>query len=1254
MKWITSTDITQWADTRNAQALLPELVLRLIRATITNINNIRFPNGDAVHLTGWDGILDSDDTILNIPRGISLWECGVNSNPRTKADDDYNKRTNNPLGYDKASSTFVFVTPRLWDKAGEWARNKKQAGEWNNIVVITAVELEDWIYQHPAVALWLAEKIGRSTKHAYDLESFWDKWSTGKDFKLVPSILLGGRDSEREAIYEGVKYPSITIIQSMAQSESLAFAVACLLESPEKHKLLSNSIVVENEDTLEGLINEYENIVFIANVGHKNHTYANQKGHSIIYVASAAEVFHTTHAKIIHLPLLDREKFIESLVKSGINKEVANQLSRETVRNITILRRRLDLDYNMPNWAKPENIRDIIPAILIARWSETSEGDKELISYIAGESYESYIAKLHKWIKQDDSPIVTIDGKWRTYSPYEAFGYAAPHITSTDLDRYKDALHRIAADNDPDAQEKIASTELHFWKYKQKYSGWIKEGLFQSAIMISLMADQIDTHLKMSPPIWIDNIVSNILGNSSIEWWFSNKHILSLVAEASPKSYVEFIQKDLANDNSIIKRLFTPKESTDIFGPQENYVQVLFSLQSLLWSEDWLLPVSCILAELCGIKNDINLANKPIEALCQAYTIWSPQTYAGTKQRLQALETLSKKHPNQAFNLYYKLIYQWDSTTVFCTSPMRWRCYNYNKNKITNKDVHDSLHCICNLIVSICDYTEEQICKILKLAEQASLGQNNRQLLFNCVISRKSDFKGNFEITNTIRNVIYHHTIYSDAEWALSQEEIEKWKALLQELEPEDLLERYKWVFKEAYVEILEINRRKLGWEIAAEQVQKYKNQVILEIERDYGFDGVCSFAQIVGSPDTVGASYAYSANEKTYKKVLDVLLAKSDESILSFAKGFFRCYTYRNSVESIISTLNSLDIEKYSSIITIPLTVESSARHEIWTFIESLDKAIQEQYWKNVSIGYIYNDENGLYLLKKLIEYKRYDKAIDVIYHLNENVSIPADIIEEAIIGLISSPHITNIMSYELAKVVLYLDKLEDANIQNVCFIELILYRCLEHYGNADDIKLISEIMLNPHNMMEIIDKIYLSSDEDERINELQQIDERTKSYILQCHYILSNIRRTPYVDKDNNINEHELNNYINKLQELGLSKHKINGVNTVIGELLGNFPEIENYPPIPICDILEKHNNDYINNGFKTRIYNKRGVTMRPALEGGTLETIESQKYKKFADKIRFTHPIVCKIFDDLSKEYLDMAKAEDIKVKIEKMEF
>lgn len=1257
MKWITSTDIKQWADTRAAQGVLPELILRLIRATSININNIRFPNGDAVHLTGWDGVVESTDAIFNISPGVSLWECGVNANPLQKANEDYNKRTKDPLKHDKSSATFVFVTPRIWDKATEWVLEKQQSKEWKDVVVITAVELEDWLSMCPAVALWLAEIIsGRSIKKAYDIESYWNKWASGYNFKLKPSILLGGREKEQQTIYNRISTPSVTLIQSMAQSESLAFAVACILESPDKCNLLSKSIIVEDENTLEQLIAEYRDIIFIAKVKHKSHIYATQYGHHIIYAASAAEVFNNaSDTELLKLPLLDRDKFIDSLVESGINKKRAEQLSQETVRNITILRRSLKLDFTCPEWAKPENIKDLIPAILVERWTDNIEGDKEIISLIANEKYDSYIKKLQKWAHQDDSPIINIDGKWRIYSPYEAFGYAARYITSNDFENYKEAINRITSDNDPDAIEKMKATELRFWNFKQRYSHWIKEGLFQTAIMISLSEEKECLNLPILPSQWIDSIIYNLLHNSSIEWWLSNKKILGTVAEASPKSYVEFIQKDILNEHSIMKQLFTPKEYVDFFVSRENYIEILFSLQMLLWSEKWLLPVSCILAELCSIKNESNIENKPIEALYEAYALWCPQTYANTQQRLQILQTLSKKYPNQVFDLCYKLLNGINYATVMRTYPMRWRCYNYTKTNITHHESCESIQYVCKLIVSVCNNSEEQICKIIKLAHQKSLDKKCRSLLFNCVYKNKSAFKGNYEITNSIRNIVHRHKIYSEQKWVLPKEEIHNWEVLLTELEPDNLLEKYRWIFKNTYIQIPEINCNILKWEESIEQAHKYKNKILMKVEQVYGFTGICSFAKIVKCPYAVGESYAYRANDETYKKVLNLLLIDKDNAIIEFSKGFFSYYTFHNGVNNIISIIKYLDINKYESILSIPLTVASCACREIWNFIKTLSVSFQDEYWTKISIMGVTQNEDAVFLIKKLNKYKRYDQAMEVMSRSLKETSIPTNLIEKTIMDYLSSPKENSIsrIEYNLAQIVLFLDKQEDANLQTLLSIELILYRLIEQYGNINETQFIKEIMSNPYSMMNIIDEIYLSSDENIRKKELDQIEKRQEFWALY-YYILSELRQVPFVDKNNHIDVDKLNNYIHQLQELGNAKNKIEGVNTVIGELLGNYPETEDYPPLPICDIIENQNNTDIISGFKTRIYNKRGVTSRSALEGGSLEHKELQKYKKYADKIRYTHPIVCQIFDDLSESYHNMAESEDKEIKIEKMEF
>ena len=1257
MKWITSTDIRHWADTRESQGLLPELIIRLIRATSKDVNTIKFPCGNAIHLSGWDGMLDSSERIYNVSSGFSLWECGVNSNPKDKADKDYSKRVNDSLGYNKQESTFVFVTPRVWDGATAWANDKRQNKEWKDVVVITAVELEDWLFQCPAVALWLASKIsGKSINNVQDLESFWNKWAYSREVRLEPKILLVGREKEQQEMYNSISNSSVAIIQSIAQSESLAFAVACILESQDKDNLLSRAIVVEDEDVLEHLINQYTNIVFIANVGHKNHTYALQNGHSIIYAASAAESFNTApNAKLIQLPLLDRERFIESLVNSGIDDRRAEQLSRETARNITILRRTLGIDYTCPEWAKPENIREIIPAIMVARWSEALDGDKELISLIAGESYDSYIARLHKWLHKDDSPVVTIDGKWRLYSPYEAFGYAASYITTADFTNYKEAINRITSDNDPDAIEKMSTTDLRFWDHKQNYSGWIKEGLFQTAILISLMDNREDLSLSVSPSEWIDRLISSILDNSTIEWWYSNKFVLGLIAEASPRSYIKFIQNDLRKEDSIIKRLFTPKGVNNLLGPQEDYTHILFSLQAMLWEEEWLLPISCILADLSRIENDSNLYNKPITALYEAYAIWRPQTYAKTPIRLQALETIGKKYPQQAFDLYFKLIDGLDHATVSCTHPMKWRCYNYSHVNVSQQDICDSITRMCKLIISVCDCSEEQICKMLNLADQLVLGSNNRQLLFEYVVAHKDNFIGNFAITNTLRHTIYRHTTYADTDWALSKDEIDRWRSLLSMLEPENLLDRFRWIFKDSYVDIVEIDKRHLGWEETFEQSCIYKYNAIAQIEQSYGFNGIRQFVKMVGCPNEVGEAYAYKADTTTYRNVLDLMLEDSEESIISFAKGFFRHYTFRNGIDNVIALLHSLDIKKYETVIVIPITVTPCACQSMWDYIKTLPNHIQKEYWTNLNVGIIY-EENAGFIVKRMIEYKRFDRALDIIYHSShKNIQFDTTIIEETIIGIIkaSDSNLFSRMQYELAKVVYLLDKREDANLQTLYSIEVLLYRLLEHHGNINDTKFIKEIMSNPESLMEIIDKTYLSSDENERAVEFEQV-KNDNSYALLGWHIFYTLRQTPFVDSNNTIDEVALNNYIDQLQTLGNAKHKIKGVNTVIGELLGNYPETEDYPSIPICDIIERLNNKEVNNGFRTRLYNKRGVTVRPAYEGGTLEKNEADKYKKYADKIRYTHPIACSIFDDLSRDYYQIAKNEDIRVKIEKMEF
>ena len=203
---------------------------------------------------------------------------------------------------------------------------------------------------------------------------------------------------------------------------------------------------------------------------------------------------------------------------------------------------------------------------------------------------------MQRWVNSDDTPLVNVDGIWRIISPYESFCYASNYFTANDFTNYRSVVFEIAADNDPDANEKLNATTIQFWENKQCYSGWLKEGIFQSAILISIIGKSTELCTpQQSADMWVDSIIRDILNDSTIEWWFSNGRILSQIAEASPRCYIKYLIDDLKKEDSIIKRLFIPKANISFMGPGENYTNVLWSLRTLLWEEEFFLPVSLIL-----------------------------------------------------------------------------------------------------------------------------------------------------------------------------------------------------------------------------------------------------------------------------------------------------------------------------------------------------------------------------------------------------------------------------------------------------------------------------------------------------------------------------------------------------------------------------------------------------------------------------------------------------------------------------------
>lgn len=1238
MKLITATLLEQWADSKEGQQLLPELLYRLIMASTNNSHKIRFPSGDSTYLPGFDGVLICEDSIYGDIQGASVWEMGCEEHPGYKATRDYNKRKKASLGYNPKSTVFVFVTPRRWVNSEKWTLNKNKEKYWKAVVTITAIELEDWLFRCFPVSLWLAEKMKIPTQGMSSIQWEWNMWSIGEKYTLKPSIVLGGRESEIKSVLANMAIPSITLVQSSSKSESLAFCLASLLT--EGNDIINRCLVVKNEDTLNTLIEKYDNLVFITNIENKKHTYAKTKGHSIVYVTCTEDC---VNASII-LPPINRDKYIESLKESGIPYDEAQEISRKTIRNIPCLKRILKCTLDAPIWTKSENVRELIPVALIEQWYEDSK-DIQLLTSLSKEPYESYRMKLQKWLKKEDSPLLFIDGYWRIISPYETLSYIVDDITKEDLSNFSDVFLSLMSDIDPDAIEKYNNTEFKFWHQKQKYSDRIKNGVLDTAIILSMILGnrEFQSFTVSSGEKWIDGLCSKVLLTSDLQWWLSFCKQIKGIAEASPSVFLDYIQNDLKKGDSMIKGIFTVKKTNNIFVENSYFTKILFALEMLAWEEKYLLKVCLILLELSKCHNESNYVNRPIEALKNIFCIWNPQTNASQETRIQVLETLGKKDPKVCFELGVLLLSQLDHQFfVSGYSSLRWRLINVEKPHTTYPELYNSIDYFIEYILKNDSPTEENLIKLVDLYGEMFINDQNREKIGNYLLE-KGISAGNINVYESVIKELNHHRSFPSAQWALPEQKLCFLETYKNKITP-GIQDKYQWMFADYYLDVPEIKTLEIkDYKETEKKKLEIRGNVLAEIVKCKGDDGIYSFSKQVKCPYAVGEAYACIMLGEN--KMKDILITFQREQIdIDFVRGFFNAYSKNIGIPQFMHELQSQE-SSLSSLLYLPL-ISIPIIPETINYIYNCPANIQKQYWENVTCTTAFEKEYLVPTINTFNKYERFDASLQLIEGcLLFDRKIPAPIVCETIKKCLASSK-ANLLKRHISNILKFLDAQSDIDKDEVISFEFLYNDIIKHEDWFAESLLNKSILTSPETMMDLIKMIYIPETEEKRVRNEKMID-NTDNAVLGAKLslgILNDYPFCPYIGKDGSIEEDTLRNYITKLIELGKSSDRQRCTYHVIGHLLANCPENDNYPSPGFCAIIEDLDNKDVNNGFWERMHNKRGVTCRPAFSGGCIERQLAEKYAKYAKRARNIAPTVADLFDKLSQDYNRDARWED----------
>lgn len=1247
---ITRDQLGSWADTPESKANFPYLISRLIRATTAKDTKVDIPWGSATYIEGWDGIVNSKEEARYIPEGISLWELGTGQDPKKKADADYEKRTKDPRGYTPQDATFVFVTPRTWTKKEEWVSQKKEEKKWKDVIVYDGISLAQWLDEAPAVSRWFASQGYAgvcSSEGIMTADEYWEEWSCSRQLELTPDCVLAGREVAREALIKLLERdPSIIGVRASTKDEAIAFILATMKASaPElSGRFFSTTLIIDQEDRSRSISSSMQHalnlIVRFDNAG--LFSSAVRRGHHVLVPLGADDVFSPDP---ITLPAVDRDTLIKALVANGLSRTKASKYTKESGHDITILKKLLGFPSYGAAWINTQPIREIIPALLLGRWDESYPGDRELLEKLSGTSYAKYRETLAKWLYLPESPLKKIGGTWRLTSPLDLWRSISSHLVNQDFEYLEECFIHAYHSGNP-----VLESQLDLPDYitkKRIYSDWVREGLAQSLILISM--PQVGVSLR-DPQSWVDRIIGDLLSNARGETWVSINRELPLIAEASPLIFLQSVSLSLSHRPPEIMDMF--KEQLGLLDPIVSHTGLLWALEELAWMPSYFRNACSLLYKLSVLDPGGSVSNRPLNSLTEIFKAWHYQTLAPYAERVKVLKEMLPRNVDVSWKLLKSLLPSFSSGTAWLTHRMRWRMFwEATDLRYTNREWFDMCSEAVGMLISLCDGDETRFSDLIEAAPDCTPRDRER------ILKWAQETVGNIEhkkgqAWHTLRRILNHHKQYPDAEWALNGDELSPFEQLYIQLQPEDVLVRNVWLFNEdhrtqmidpATAVPFEVD----GYEEIVGQVATRRKTAVVELLRDLGLERVLELRGEVKYPSCLGEALAkVIEDEQDLQCVWQCL--EDDTPYIAFAHGFIsqklRCEDFF-WMQALVQEL----LEKgYSDKAVANALFPVRLGQELWRYADSLGEGIQREYWLRIRPYFNgLTDEEIMVCINKLLHYRRFSSAVEVArYHLTP---IPSDMLIDVLRRWATeeSQEPQSPVGYEIEGIFEELNKRTDIDEGTYCELETLYLSLLTRVGTQVGVPhLEAELASNPESFVQLLKWLCQPKNKDRQRKEHEGLSAEQRQNAAERSYLMLEAwKKIPGMQEDGMIDEAELREWIDVARALARECDRLEVADRCIGQLLAKYSEDSPYwPERTIFQVIEDINTEELKEGYSVGMLKKRGVTTRGAFDGGGIEHERAEYFGELASELVFDYPNVSEVFRRLQDDYGRLGNRHD----------
>ena len=337
------------------------------------------------------------------------------------------------------------------------------------------------------------------------------------------------------------------------------------------------------------------------------------------------------------------------------------------------------------------------------------------------------------------------------------------------MNQFKECVVSVLAELDPQfelpAEDRYAAS-IH--GKVLKHSQDLRQGLTETLALLGNHGHILQNCSQHKPETVAILSIREIFEQADWRLWGSLNNLLPTLAEAAPSEFLNKVENALQQTPCPFDELFA-QEGKGISG--RNYMTgLLWALENLSWSEEYLVRVSVILAELASRDPGGNWANRPTNSLTTIFLPWYPQTLAPIDKRIASIKSIKTDFPDVAWKILLTLLPNQHQTSTGAHKP-RWHNILPEdwKPKVTNNEYWDQVAAYAELAV-------EMACNNLdKLKELVDNLDNLPDRSFDTVLEHLSSAaitelpeSQRLPIWMSLMDFVLKHRKFADAKWALN------------------------------------------------------------------------------------------------------------------------------------------------------------------------------------------------------------------------------------------------------------------------------------------------------------------------------------------------------------------------------------------------------------------------------------------------------------------------------------------------------